>query len=771
MKRLIIAEKPSVARAIAQELGIENSKEKGRIICHNDTVVTWCLGHLIQLADAEAYLDREPDTEDGKIFWRMEDLPIYPMEWKHVVNETTKKQYNRVSRLIGEAEEIVHAGDPDNEGQRLVDEMIERNNFGGKVLRYWANAVDSKTVKTALANLKDNNDYQIYGEIARLRAESDWLLGINLTRAYTLQWHNLIVIGRVKTPTLQLVANRDLEIKNFLAKDYFAIKAKIKVQSGSFEAKYQVDDSLDGVDEEGRVVSRELADRIVNDVKNKATPDYEIEDKIKSVPVPLGLSLSDIQQLANKLYGYTADTTLAICQQLYEMKLTTYPRTDCKYLPTAQFGEAETILKNIADCSADLAEMASKADSSLKSRIWNDEKTTAHHAIVPTSEEFSIESLTEIQTNIFKLIVKNYIAQFYPEHEYMESVLTADFNGHNFVAKCRDITAMGWKSVYSTVDEDEEENGQKLPEIQEDESLQAEDVIAEALKTKPPKPYTEGTLIKAMENIHKYVDDPEIKATLRDGDGIGTSATRANIIRELKNYHLLYTKDKYIRCTEPAFDTLKKITKDLTSPVRTALNERDFLAIEKGELSQEDFIAKTKEFCSGEISKCRSNIKPMKAKNTETELKCPICGKTVSVSKYYYSCEDENCWKSRITIAGVSLNQEDLQKIFAGKSPVYKMVTKEGKKFEAMLAVDTEKKQLKFVFESAKPSEEHKCPICGNSLIRLKSKKDGTPWWFCTGQKTCNCNFFAGDKDGKPEYFKNYQTRFTCDKDKAEKND
>lgn len=770
MKRLIIAEKPSVARAIAESLGIENSKEKGQIVCLNDTVVTWCLGHLLELADAEAYLNRKSDTEDGKIFWRMEDIPIYPAEWKYIIKDNTKKQYNKVSNLISKAEEIVNAGDPDNEGQRLVDEVIERNNFKGRVLRYWANAVDSKTVKTALDNLKDNSEYHVLGDIAKVRAESDWILGINLTRAYTLQWHELSVIGRVKTPTLQLVATRDLEIKNFVPKDYFSIKAMIKVQAGSFDAKYQVDESLDGVDDEGRVVSRELADRIVNDVKNTSTTDYEIEDKMKSVPVPLGLSLSDIQQLANKMYGYTADTTLAICQQLYELKLTTYPRTDCKYLPTAQFSDSETILKNIANCSADLADLANKADCSLKSRIWNDEKTTAHHAIVPTSEEFSIESLTEIQANVFKLIVRSYIAQFYPEHKYMESVLTATFNGHKFKAKCKDIISQGWKSVYNTGD-DEDDKSQKLPEIGENERLLAEDVILEALKTKPPKPYTEGTLIKAMENIHKYVDEPEIKAVLKDGDGIGTSATRANIIRELKNYHLLYVKDKYIRCTEPAFTSLERITKELTSPVRTALNERDFLAIEQGELSQEDFIEKVKDFCSAEILKCKNNIRPYKSKNIETDLKCPICGKPISVNKYYYTCEDEDCWKTRINIAGVALNQDDLKKIFAGKSPVYKMTNKEGKKFEAMLSVDTEKKQLKFVFESAKPSEEHKCPICGNSLIRLKSKKDGTPWWFCTGKKICNCTFFAGDKDGKPAFFKNYETRFSCDKEKAEKKD
>lgn len=770
MKRLIIAEKPSVARAIAESLGIENSKEKGQIVCLNDTVVTWCLGHLLELADAEAYLNRKSDTEDGKIFWRMEDIPIYPAEWKYIIKDNTKKQYNKVSNLISKAEEIVNAGDPDNEGQRLVDEVIERNNFKGRVLRYWANAVDSKTVKTALDNLKDNSEYHVLGDIAKVRAESDWILGINLTRAYTLQWHELSVIGRVKTPTLQLVATRDLEIKNFVPKDYFSIKAMIKVQAGSFDAKYQVDESLDGVDDEGRVVSRELADRIVNDVKNTSTTDYEIEDKMKSVPVPLGLSLSDIQQLANKMYGYTADTTLAICQQLYELKLTTYPRTDCKYLPTAQFSDSETILKNIANCSADLADLANKADCSLKSRIWNDEKTTAHHAIVPTSEEFSIESLTEIQANVFKLIVRSYIAQFYPEHKYMESVLTATFNGHKFKAKCKDIISQGWKSVYNTGD-DEDDKSQKLPEIGENERLLAEDVILEALKTKPPKPYTEGTLIKAMENIHKYVDEPEIKAVLKDGDGIGTSATRANIIRELKNYHLLYVKDKYIRCTEPAFTSLERITKELTSPVRTALNERDFLAIEQGELSQEDFIEKVKDFCSAEILKCKNNIQPYKSKNIETDLKCPICGKPISVNKYYYTCEDEDCWKTRINIAGVALNHDDLKKIFAGKSPVYKMTNKEGKKFEAMLSVDTEKKQLKFVFESAKPSEEHKCPICGNSLIRLKSKKDGTPWWFCTGKKICNCTFFAGDKDGKPAFFKNYETRFSCDKEKAEKKD
>lgn len=770
MKRLIIAEKPSVARAIAESLGIENSKEKGQIVCLNDTVVTWCLGHLLELADAEAYLNRKPDTEDGKIFWRMEDIPIYPAEWKYIIKDNTKKQYNKVSNLISKAEEIVNAGDPDNEGQRLVDEVIERNNFKGRVLRYWANAVDSKTVKTALDNLKDNSEYHVLGDIAKVRAESDWILGINLTRAYTLQWHELTVIGRVKTPTLQLVATRDLEIKNFVPKDYFSIKAMIKVQAGSFDAKYQVDESLDGVDDEGRVISRELADRILNEVKNTSTSDYEIADEMKNVPVPLGLSLSDIQQLANKLYGYTADTTLAICQQLYEMKLTTYPRTDCKYLPTAQYSEADTVLKNIANCSEDLAELVKKADSTLKSRIWNDKKTTAHHAIVPTSEEFSIESLTEVQTNIFKLIVRSYIAQFYPEHKYMESVLTATFNGHKFKAKCKDIISQGWKSVYNTGD-DEDDKSQKLPEIGENERLLAEDVILEALKTKPPKPYTEGTLIKAMENIHKYVDEPEIKAVLKDGDGIGTSATRANIIRELKNYHLLYVKDKYIRCTEPAFTSLERITKELTSPVRTALNERDFLAIEQGELSQEDFIEKVKDFCSAEILKCKNNIQPYKSKNIETDLKCPICGKPISVNKYYYTCEDEDCWKTRINIAGVALNQDDLKKIFAGKSPVYKMTNKEGKKFEAMLSVDTEKKQLKFVFESAKPSEEHKCPICGNSLIRLKSKKDGTPWWFCTGKKICNCTFFAGDKDGKPAFFKNDETRFSCDKEKAEKKD
>ena len=558
--RLFIAEKPSVAKAIAGELGA-TGKGDGFIECGTDKV-TWCFGHMLEQADPDEYTpDDVPRGQSGKKVWRVDELPIIPESWILKPKDDAKKQLAVIGKLLKEAKEIVNAGDPDREGQLLVDEVLEHFRNSKPVRRFWVSAQDSVSVKRGLAALKENTTYAGWADAARGRQRADWLIGMNLSRAYTLRAQRggsraLLTVGRVQTPTLALVVARDREIEAFKAVPYHTIRAVVQHAGGSFAAAWKAKEDQAGLDSEGRLVDTAVADALVAAVKGQPGTIAAYKQEAKKQNQPLAFALSDITALASAKFGYSAEDVLNTCQALYEThKLTSYPRTDCAYLPESQHADAPRVLEAIKHVNPELAGLVDGADPRIKSKTWDDSKITAHHGIVPTMQKGSKAALSERERNIYDLIVRAYLAQFYPLHEYMQTTVGVEIAGENFAASGKVVTRNGWRDVYSQADEegekdeDDDSGTQALPSMAQGDAVTCTDATRKDAKTKPPARFTEGTLIRAMENIHKFVSDAEHKKMLREGDGIGTSATRASIISELKRREFLAVKGKQIIST------------------------------------------------------------------------------------------------------------------------------------------------------------------------------------------------------------------------------
>jgi len=674
--RLLIAEKPSVAKAIAAELGI-SGKGEGFIDCGADKV-TWCFGHMLEQAEPDEYTpDNVPRTKSGKKIWRVEELPIIPTDWILKPKADAKKQLAIIGKLIKQADEIVNAGDPDREGQLLVDEVLEHFNNKKPVLRFWVSAQDKVSIQRGLAALKANQDYAGWANAARGRARADWLIGMNLSRAYTLRASRggsraLLTVGRVQTPTLALVVERDREIETFVPTAYHRISASISHENGSFSANWKPSG----------------ASGTVADYKKEA----------KQQAQPLAFALSDITALASSQYGYSAEQTLKICQSLYEThKLTSYPRTDCAYLPESQHADAPQVLAALKQVNPELSVLIDAANPALQSPTWNDKKITAHHGIIPTLHAGNKSALTEPERNLYELIVRAYIAQFWPLHEYLQTRVALEVAGETFTASGKTVTKNGWKEVYQQTDEDEDKpakgkaasedednsGGQNLPAMSQGDSIQCSEAQRIDAKTKPPARFTEGTLIRAMENIHRFVQDPEHKKRLREGDGIGTSATRASIISELKRRTFLEAQGKHIHSTELGRALVDALPEAVKSPVLTALYERLLKAIEQGEKPLTEFVARQEAFVRAEVAKAAEG--------------------SVSIASTTSS-----------TASGV-----------------------------------THKK-------SAVSVTGHKCGACGSALMRRPSKTKGQFWFGCSGYPACKQTY--PDLKGQPDYAKGRAT-------------
>lgn len=748
--RLFIAEKPSVARAIAQALGTLDTKKKGQIICENDTVVTWCFGHMYHLAEPDSYTGDVPvSAKTGKKLWRREELPIIPTVWMLEATDSCKEQLKVIKDLLKQAETVVNAGDPDREGQLLVDEVLEEAKYKGQVLRYWANAVDDKSVKKALAQLNSNAEYKGLGDSARARSRADWLVGMNLSRAFTLANGSLVTVGRVQTPTLRLVFDRDEKIRNFKPIDYFLLTATFKTDGGSYKGRYIPDDSQAGFDEEGRLIDKNVADAILSGVKNHEGVIEQLKSENKKANQPLGLNLADLTALASAKLGFSAKHVLELAQSLYENKYTSYPRTDSQYLPLSQFDDAKSVFENIELVYPSLSEAAKKADTTIKSRIWNDEKTTAHHAIIPVAGSTTV--LQGDEAKLYDLIARCYIAQFYPVHEYTASELITAVENHKFMTKAKTVTKNGWRDVYA-MEEESDDSEAGLPTVAQGDKVICTESEATPKKTKAPAKFTEGTLIKAMENVFKFVEDEEFKKELKDGDGIGTSATRAGIIEELKKREYIVASGKYIESTVKAQQLLAVVPKAMQSAIMTAKQERELKAI--AEEGAE--LASMLNHCSELVIQEIANAQSIETKGKETNIVCPICGDKITVGRYDYECK---CgFKSNKTILGTVITEETLEKVISGKSPELSFKSiKTGKDFKAKLIVDLEGKKLKFQLSNSNADKEvstkYKCPKCGKGLVRRESsKKKGAFWWGCSGFPSCKEMFM--DQNGEPKFNK-----------------
>ena len=644
MSRLFIAEKPSMGRAIAQgleALGNKSRSADGCIHVGSDTV-TWLFGHIL-----EQY---SPDEYDEKYKrWHIEDLPIVPSVWKLKVKPDAKKQYKIVSALAKEADEIIHAGDPDREGQLLVDELLAHIGVlkTKPVKRILLNALDVKSVQEALKHIRPNDEFVGLRNSALARSRADWLIGMNLSRIYTILarsagYDSVVNVGRVKTPTMGLVVRREIEIRTFKPVTFFTPQVEFRHANGTFRAKWKAQEQ-DGVDEEGRILKKDLAEEILTSSSVPPAKIESVEQKKGTSPQRLPYSLSALQIDAGKIFGYSPQEVLDTQQALYEKKLTSYPRSDCDYLPENQLGDAAAILKNLAAADSSLERFIEKADLSIKSRAWNDKKISAHHAIVPTTVETKLSDLSEKEKNLYMLIAKSYIAQFYPAQEFLSTKVELSAGGEMFTASGKVILQQGWKSLYQNDakkdDVENKEEQQSLPDMQQGDSVEfAGGKIVEGV-TKPPARFTPATLLKAMKEIHKYVHDKELAASLKECSGIGTEATRAGMIDELEKRGFIKKAGKNFVPTEIASSMCRILPESLIYPDLTARWEDALDKIGKKEMSLADFGAQQKRF----LDELLAGAKEAKIPPPRNLPLCPACKKPLRRRKskkgtWFWSC-------------------------------------------------------------------------------------------------------------------------------------
>ena len=636
--RLYIAEKPSMGREIAKCLPGPVERRDGYLVTKGG-VVTWLFGHILRQAEPEEY-----DARYKR--WRAEDLPIIPEKWQLYVAKDCEKQFSIVKSLIDKADEIVHGGDPDREGQLLVDEVLDYLGNKKPVRRILLNALDEKSIKEANEHLRENKDFFNLKQSALARARADWLIGMNLSRAYTLAarraGHDKLVlpIGRVKTPTLSLVVRREREIENFKPVDYYTIRGTFRHENGSFTAQWKPEDTQPGLDSENRLVDKKVAEARLKEFGQEPLEGLisSYQKVKKQEPQPLPFSLSTLQVLAGKRYGYAPQLVLDTAQKLYEKKLTTYPRSDCEYLPTNQRKDAATILGNLAVSGDELlASWVPGADMEIDSRAWNDKKISAHHAIIPTTVKANVLQMTEEERNLYHLIARGYMAQFYSVHQYDQTKVEVTYHEELFTASGRTVRDLGWKVMYQfqvrgkakdeeEPEKDEDESSKTLPAMKKKDGVTWQKGELKTSTTKPPVRFTPSTLLAGMKEIHKYVKNQEAKKQLKDVYGIGTEATRATIIDDLikRKFMKPTGKKKYLVPTPAAYILVDALPDEMTYPDSTAIWEDRLHSMAEGDGTLAEFlqgqIEFTKKLCA-------------KAGNVKMEVTgdnvCPRCGQGV----------------------------------------------------------------------------------------------------------------------------------------------
>ncbi|MEC5341615.1 DNA topoisomerase III [Brenneria populi] len=591
--RLFIAEKPSLARAIADVLPKPHRRGDGFIACGQNDVVTWCVGHLLEQA--------QPDVYDARYArWSLADLPIIPQKWLLQPRPSVSKQLNTIKKLLADASEIIHAGDPDREGQLLVDEVLEYLSLPEEkrrqVQRCLVNDLNPQAVERAVSRLRENREFIPLCVSALARSRADWLYGINMTRAYTLLGRNagydgVLSVGRVQTPVLGLVVRRDEEIENFTPKDYFEVKAHIVTPADErFVAIWQPSESCEPYqDEEGRLLHRALAEHVVKRIDGQPAFVTGYNDKRESETAPLPYSLSTLQIEAARRFGLSAQQVLDICQKLYEThKLITYPRSDSRYLPEEHFAGRHAVLNAISVHQPDLLPQP-VMDIDRRNRCWDDGKVDAHHAIIPTARS-ARAALSDNEQKVYGLIARQYIMQFCPDAVFRKCVIDLDIAGGKFVAKARFLAEAGWRTLLGGKERDEENEGSPLPVVAKGDELLCERGEVVERQTQPPRPFTDATLLSAMTGIARFVQDKALKKILRATDGLGTEATRAGIIELLFKRAFLYKKGRYIHASEAGRALIHSLPDMAAHPDMTAHWEATLTQISEKQCRYQDFM-------------------------------------------------------------------------------------------------------------------------------------------------------------------------------------
>lgn len=614
--RVWIAEKPSLAGVIAQGLG-GGPKKDGCYDCGDD-IVTWCFGHLFEDVKPEAYGEQYRQ-------WRRDTLPIVPEKWLLVLrnDKGVKEQIEVVKSFLNRAECVINAGDPDREGQLLVDEVIEECGYTGKILRLWLTALNDKAVAHALAHLEDNARYAPLHDSALARKRADWLVGINATRAMTLKARDAGYVGvmgqgRVQTPTLALVVNRDRARADHRSQVFYVLRGTFTYGDARFQATFTPDENMSGLDDKGRIADQSVAKGIADSASGKSGVVVSCEKELKVKQPPLPHCLSTLQVMANSKFGMSAQEVLDTAQALYEKKLTTYPRTDCQYMASAELADAERIVAMLRQVSG-LEDVAGGCDLTLKSAAWDDGRLGAHTALAPTGDAPS--GLSEKEAQIYGLIATAYCLQFYPPYQYNSQKITLDCQG-TWVARGQTVIEAGWTARQADDEEKDEDSGQALPELAKDAPVTCAGVEQQVKKTSPPARYTEGSLIKDMASVHRFITDPAAKAKLKETEGIGTEATRADTIEKLKRNKYIRVDGKALVSTELGQRLIDMSPPELKDPVTTAQWETRMTLIEAGKASLDDFLNDQIAALPGLLAGLLDTGKPF-----PPAYPCPACGR------------------------------------------------------------------------------------------------------------------------------------------------
>lgn len=767
MQTLYIAEKPDIANAIADYLWPSGGYKKCTgYYRKDDTIVSWAVGHLLELATPEEYEKRYANWKNYRIF---------PGIWKHDVITKSAAQFKVVSGLLKTADVVIHAGDPDREGQLLIEEILHYCNYEGKVQRLLINAKDDVSMKRAFETVEDNAKYENLYAAGLARQQADWLVGINLTRCYTTNaskfspgavWN----IGRVKVPTLALVVNREKEIQSFKVRKYYELKAAFTKEGIRFTALWQPDEKKTALDEEGRLLDKQVADA----VREKVLPADGIVQKVTrkkgTEAPPLPYSLDTLQVEANARFGISPKQALSMVQSLYEKKYVSYPRSDCNYIPRAQHKDAFRILNRLASRNV---RGAAGADVSLFSRAWNDKKVTAHHAIIPTGEIPLQLSATE--EKIYTMIAERYVMQFYPPCEFETITFEIMLADELFKGSGKVILKPGFKAVFGgqgkttsagrttaaasgeeavlsaagrkkkVTGEDNAQDGEtetqadenlSLPNLSKGENLGKPDAVDLLEKeTKPPKRFTEGTLLAAMANIYRFMDpkNPN-RDKLKEVKGIGTPATRDTIISELQGIRgnrqtqmpFMEKVKKELVPTELGFQLIDNVDVTLTKPDTTAEMEFALAEIAAGEGSVEKFRQDVYDTIDRNIAYAEAHQFPGYIME-----KCPLC-KTGNLVKHFsrktkkafFVCDNQACVSP------------------ATGKPVYYDVDKNG--------------QPVMKRQEETPVQTFTCPVCGKETLNRHYSPKTKQYFYVCDDKTCvspltkKTVFYAVDREGNP---------------------
>lgn len=615
-KQLVLAEKPSVARDLARVLG---AKRKADGYIEGDKyIVTWALGHLVTLADPEAY-------DDKYKAWRLEDLPMLPKEMKLVTIKQTSKQFRTVSALMNrkDVDSLVIATDAGREGELVARWIMMKAHFKGNAKRLWISSQTDKAIKEGFQKLKDAKEYDNLYLSAKARAEADWLVGLNVTRALTCRHNAQLSAGRVQTPTLALIVEREEEILSFKPSDYFTLQAVFPEFKATFRDK----------NGNTRFSSREYAEKTAASLKGKKAQVFEIERTAKKQNPPAAYDLTELQRDANRAYGYSAKQTLNYMQSLYEIhKVLTYPRTDSRYITDDVAATIPERLKAAAFGPYQKAAMELYRKPVNTKYIVNNQKVTDHHAIIPTEQPADLSRLTHEERNIYELVIKRFLTVLSEPFVYDEVKVTVDIGKEKFYAKGKTVKSDGFKAVSGKLSDDAEEEeeaeskAQKLPKLQKGAVLPSFSLKIGQGKTQPPKRYTEATLLTAMENPSKQVEDKKLRAILQTTSGLGTPATRADIIEKLFDNFSAERNGKEIRPTAKGKQLIKIVPPDLKSAELTAKWEQRLQNISKGTENADKFIGEMRDYAKKLVS-CVIASDAKYVHDNLTKDKCPECGK------------------------------------------------------------------------------------------------------------------------------------------------